>query len=56
MSEAERTRAEAEIRRRYLKVRDTPLQDRFWGDRYGSVKDPFGVAWWARADLASIAW
>jgi uncharacterized glyoxalase superfamily protein PhnB len=23
----------------------TPLQDAFWGDRYGKVKDPFGYEW-----------
>lgn len=22
-----------------------PLEDQFWGDRYGSVEDPFGVQW-----------
>jgi PhnB protein len=22
-----------------------PLADQFWGDRYGSVKDPFGHSW-----------
>ena len=22
-----------------------PLQDQFWGDRYGSVEDPFGHSW-----------
>jgi uncharacterized glyoxalase superfamily protein PhnB len=22
-----------------------PPQDMFWGDRYGQVKDPFGVLW-----------
>jgi len=22
-----------------------PLQDQFWGDRYGHVKDPFGFVW-----------
>ncbi|WP_088348062.1 MULTISPECIES: VOC family protein [Rhodomicrobium] len=22
-----------------------PLQDMFWGDRYGQVRDPFGVIW-----------
>ena len=22
-----------------------PLQDQFWGDRYGKVKDPFGHSW-----------
>ncbi|SHE58360.1 Uncharacterized conserved protein PhnB, glyoxalase superfamily [Kaistia soli DSM 19436] len=23
----------------------TPLQKMFWGDRYGQLKDPFGVLW-----------
>lgn len=23
----------------------TPVQDMFWGDRFGSVRDPFGVEW-----------
>ena len=22
-----------------------PLQDQFWGDRYGQVQDPFGFSW-----------
>ncbi len=22
-----------------------PLADQFWGDRYGSLRDPFGVDW-----------
>ena len=22
-----------------------PLEDQFWGDRYGKVKDPFGHTW-----------
>jgi uncharacterized glyoxalase superfamily protein PhnB len=22
-----------------------PPQDMFWGDRYGQLKDPFGVTW-----------
>ena len=22
-----------------------PIADQFWGDRYGQVKDPFGVTW-----------
>lgn len=22
-----------------------PMQDQFWGDRYGHVKDPFGFVW-----------
>jgi uncharacterized glyoxalase superfamily protein PhnB len=24
---------------------EMPLADQFWGDRYGSVKDPYGVSW-----------
>lgn len=23
----------------------TPLEKQFWGDRYGQVRDPFGVTW-----------
>ncbi|HYV73241.1 MAG TPA: VOC family protein [Candidatus Binatia bacterium] len=23
----------------------SPIQDQFWGDRYGEVKDPFGFVW-----------
>jgi PhnB protein len=23
----------------------SPLEDMFWGDRYGQLKDPFGVRW-----------
>ena len=22
-----------------------PIADMFWGDRYGMLKDPFGVGW-----------
>ena len=22
-----------------------PLEKQFWGDRYGQVRDPFGVTW-----------
>ena len=22
-----------------------PVQDMFWGDRYGQLRDPFGVLW-----------
>ena len=22
-----------------------PLQDQFWGDRYGQVQDPYGFRW-----------
>ncbi len=24
---------------------DMPLEDAFWGDRYGQLKDPFGLVW-----------
>lgn len=24
---------------------DMPLENAFWGDRYGQVKDPFGLVW-----------
>jgi|SRR5579872_4432509 len=24
---------------------DTPVQDMFWGDRYGKLTDPFGKHW-----------
>lgn len=24
---------------------EMPLEKQFWGDRYGQVRDPFGVAW-----------
>jgi len=24
---------------------ETPLQQMFWGDRWGSLRDPFGVLW-----------
>jgi uncharacterized glyoxalase superfamily protein PhnB len=23
----------------------TPVQEMFWGDRFGSVRDPFGIEW-----------
>jgi PhnB protein len=26
-------------------VETMPMQDQFWGDRYGKVKDPFGHSW-----------
>jgi PhnB protein len=26
-------------------VETMPLQDQFWGDRYGKIKDPFGHSW-----------
>jgi len=27
-------------------IMDKPVADMFWGDRCGSVKDPFGYSWW----------
>jgi len=29
-----------------------PPQDMFWGDRYGQLRDPFGVSW----SLAGEPW
>jgi PhnB protein len=29
-----------------------PMQDMFWGDRYGQVKDPFGYSWSIAHSLA----
>jgi uncharacterized glyoxalase superfamily protein PhnB len=26
-------------------VETMPLQDQFWGDRYGKLRDPFGHSW-----------
>ncbi|HYV74197.1 MAG TPA: VOC family protein [Candidatus Binatia bacterium] len=26
-------------------IETMPLQDQFWGDRYGKLKDPFGHSW-----------
>lgn len=31
---------------------ETPVQDMFWGDRWGSVTDPYGVAWAFNAKIA----
>jgi len=30
-----------------------PLEDQFWGDRYGHVKDPFGHTWSIGAPIKS---
>ena len=30
-----------------------PVQDMFWGDRYGQLKDPFGVIWAVNGPKAS---
>lgn len=32
-----------------------PLQDMFWGDRWGQVKDPFGVTWAMNAPIKGNA-
>lgn len=32
-----------------------PLEDMFWGDRYGQVKDPFGYRWSIAHSLAKEA-
>ena len=29
----------------------TPIDTMFWGDRWGQVKDPFGVTWGMNAPL-----
>ena len=31
-----------------------PLQDMFWGDRYGRLRDPFGVAWSLGAPIRTV--
>lgn len=31
---------------------EMPLQEMFWGDRWGSLRDPFGVAWAMNAPKA----
>lgn len=31
---------------------DMPVQVMFWGDRWGSLKDPFGVSWAMNAPVA----
>ena len=30
---------------------ETPLQEMFWGDRWGSLRDPFGVNWAMNAPI-----
>jgi len=32
-----------------------PLQDMFWGDRYGQLRDPFGVRWAMGAPIRKAA-
>jgi len=33
----------------------TPLSDMFWGDRYGTVKDPFGHSWSVATHIEDVA-
>jgi PhnB protein len=28
-----------------------PLADMFWGDRYGQLRDPFGITWGLAAPI-----
>ena len=32
-----------------------PVQDMFWGDRYGQLRDPFGVVWAINAPIKTPA-
>jgi len=32
-----------------------PIQDMFWGDRYGVLKDPFGHSWSAATHLRDVS-
>ncbi|HXW55729.1 MAG TPA: VOC family protein [Candidatus Cybelea sp.] len=34
---------------------DTPLQNMFWGDRYGKIIDPFGHAWAIATHVEDVA-
>jgi PhnB protein len=34
---------------------DMPVQDMFWGDRYGKLTDPFGHSWGIATHLEDIA-
>jgi PhnB protein len=34
---------------------DMPLQDMFWGDRYGKVTDPFGQQWGVATHIEDVA-
>jgi uncharacterized glyoxalase superfamily protein PhnB len=33
-----------------------PVADMFWGDRYGQLRDPFGVLWSMNAPIAGATW
>jgi PhnB protein len=34
---------------------ESPLQDQFWGDRYGKVRDPFGHTWGLAKHIEDVA-
>jgi PhnB protein len=34
---------------------EMPLQDQFWGDRYGKVRDPFGHQWGLAQHIEEVA-
>ena len=34
---------------------DMPLQDMFWGDRYGKITDPFGQQWGIATHIEDVA-
>jgi PhnB protein len=34
---------------------EMPLQDQFWGDRYGKVRDPFGHQWGLAQHIEDVA-
>lgn len=34
---------------------EMPLEDMFWGDRYGKVKDPFGYVWGIATRVKDLA-
>ncbi|MDA8091709.1 MAG: VOC family protein [Nitrospiraceae bacterium] len=31
-----------------------PVQDMFWGDRVGTVQDPFGYSWWLATHIKDV--
>lgn len=33
-----------------------PLEDQFWGDRAGTVKDPFGHSWTILSQIEKVSW
>ena len=34
---------------------EMPLQDMFWGDRYGKITDPFGQQWGIATHIEDVA-